>query len=48
MEVLTAAFAGTLEDVYAFVLMLFVTLFVVITVHEWGHYVVARFFWCAC
>ena len=44
MDIITALLAGTLEDLYAFILMLVVTLFVVITVHEWGHYIVARFF----
>lgn len=44
MEFLTALFAGTLEDIYAFVFMLFFTLFIVITAHEWGHYIAARFF----
>ncbi len=44
MEVVTALLSGTLEDIFAFVLMLFVTLFVVITVHEWGHYIAARYF----
>lgn len=41
---MAAFFTGTLEDIYAFILMLVVTLFIVITVHEWGHYIVARFF----
>ncbi len=44
MEVITALFAGTLEHIFIFVFMLFITLFIVITVHEWGHYIVARYF----
>ncbi len=44
MDIIAAFFAGTLEDIYAFILMLIITLFIVITVHEWGHFIVARLF----
>lgn len=44
MELLTAFISGTLEDLYAFVFMVILTLAIVVLVHEWGHYLVARIF----
>ncbi len=42
MEVITAILGGTLENLFAFGLMVIVTLAVVIMIHEWGHYIAAR------
>ncbi len=42
MEVITALFGGTLENIFAFGFMMILTLAVVIIIHEWGHYIAAR------
>ena len=42
MDIFAALLSGTLEDIFAFGVMLIVTLAVVIIIHEWGHYVAAR------
>ncbi len=42
MEVITAILGGTLENLFAFGIMVVVTLAIVIMIHEWGHYIAAR------
>ena len=42
MELITAFLGGTLEDVFAFGVMVIITLAVVVMIHEWGHYIAAR------
>lgn len=42
MEIITAFLGGHLENVFAFGVMVLVTLAIVIMVHEWGHYIAAR------
>ena len=42
MDLIAAAFGGTLENIFAFGIMLIVTLAIVIVIHEWGHYIAAR------
>ncbi len=42
MEIITAFLGGHLENVFAFGVMVLVTLAIVIMIHEWGHYIAAR------
>ncbi|MFP4385779.1 MAG: RIP metalloprotease RseP [Alphaproteobacteria bacterium] len=40
MDILLSVF----DEIFAFLIMMFVTLAIAIVVHEWGHYIAARFF----